>query len=184
MANTQNFSSNTGISAVPEVPQDRYPEIYVDNLKIRNGIKILQGLLDTYTGALGEDPAYWDQQPNPAAWNRIQNLTRTYAKASEAIAAGALVNFWNNSGTLGVRNANATLAGKPCHAFATTAVASGSYGEFIQQGTCFLIGSLTVGATYYLSNTNGLATNAPGVILQRIGYAIGPSTLVFRPDLI
>ena len=181
---TQGFSTNTGISAIPEISQDKYPEIYIDNLKLRNGIKILQGIIDTYTGALGEDPAYWDQQTNPANWNRLQNLTRTYAKASENIAAGAVVNFYNNAGVLGVRNANATAAGKPAHAWSTTAVNSGSYGEFCQQGTCFLIGGLTIGTTYYLSNTNGLIANGPGTISQKIGYAIGSSTLVFRPDLV
>lgn len=184
MTAPQGFSTNTGISAIPDIPQDKYPDIYIDNLKLRNGIKILQGVLDTYTGALGEEPAYWGQQTNPAAWNRIQNLTRTYGVATENIAAGALVNFYNNAGVLGVRNANATAAGKPAHAWSTTAVTAGNPGEFIQQGTCFLIGSLTIGSTYYLSNTNGLISSGSGTITQRIGYAIGTNTLVFRPDLI
>lgn len=180
----QGFSTNTGITALPEIPQDKYPEIYIDNLKLRNGIKILQGIIDTYCGALGEDPAYWGQQSNPANWNRLQNLTRTYALASENIAAGAVVNFYNNAGVLGVRNANATAAGKPAHAWSTTAITTGNYGEFIQQGACFLIGGLTIGTTYYLSNTNGLISNGAGTISQKVGYAIGPSTLIFRPDLV
>jgi hypothetical protein len=180
----QGFSTNTGITAIPEFEQSKYPDLYLDSLKVRNGIKILQGVLDTYTGALGEEAAYWGQQTNPANWNRLQNLTRTYGQATEAIAAGALVNFYNNAGVLGVRNANATAVGKPAHAYATTAVASSSYGEFIQQGTCFLIGSLTIGTTYYLSNTNGLISAGAGTVSQKIGYAIGTSTLVFRPDLV
>ena len=181
---TPGFSTNTGISAIPEIPQDKYPEIYIDNLKLRNGIKILQGIIDTYTGALGEDPTYWNQQTNPANWVRLQNLTRTYALASENITAGAAINFWNNAGVLNVRNANASAAGKPCHGWCTTSVLSGAYGEFCQQGACFLIGSLTPGTTYYLSNTAGLISNAPGTISQKIGYAIGSSTLIFRPDLV
>jgi hypothetical protein len=180
----QSFSTNTGISATPEIDQSKYPDIWNDNLRLRNGIKLLQGVLDQYTGVLGEDPAYWSQQTNPANWNRLQNLTRTYALASENIAAGATVNFWNNAGVLNVRNANNTAAGKHCHAFCTTAVLTGSYGEFIQQGTCFLIGGLTPGVTYYQSNTNGLIAAGAGTVVQRIGYAIGANTLVFRPDLI
>ena len=180
----QGFSSNTGISAIPDIDQTKNPDVYVDNLRLRNGIKILQGIIDSYTGALGEDPNYWGQQSNPANWNRLQNLTRTYAVATEAISAGAAINFWNNAGVLGVRNANASAAGKPCHGWSTTSVASGAPGEFVQQGTCFLIGGLTIGATYYLSNTNGLISTGPGTISQKIGYAIGANTLVFRPDLV
>jgi hypothetical protein len=180
----QGFSTNTGISATPEIDQTKDPEIYIDNLKLRNGIKILQAVLDTYTGALGEEPAAWSQQTNPANWNRLQNLTRTYALASENIAAGAIVNFWNNAGVLGVRNANATAAGKPAHAWATSAILAGAYGEFIQQGTCFLITGLTPGTTYYLSNTAGLIAAGAGTVAQKIGYALGAQTLVFRPDLI
>ena len=181
---TQGFSTNIGISALPEIPQSQYPEIYLDNLKLRNGIKILQGVLDTYCGVLGEDPSYWGQQTNPANWMKLQNLTRIYALASEAIVAGAMVNFWNNTGVLNVRNANATAAGKPTHAWCTTTIAGGAYGEFITEGACFIIGGLTIGATYYLSNTNGLISNAPGTVSQKIGYAIGSSTLIFRPDLV
>jgi len=180
----QAFSTNLGIAALPAINQTDYPDIYWDNLKLRAGIQILQGVVDTYCGTLGEDPNYWNQQSNPANWNRLQNLTRTYAQATEAISAGSIVNFWNNGGTLGVRNANASAAGKPAHAWCTTTVASGAYGEFIQQGACFLIGGLTIGATYYLSNTNGLVSNGAGTIAQKIGYAIGTSTLIFRPDLV
>ena len=180
----QGFSSNTGISAIPDIDQTKYPDVYIDNLRLRNGIKILQGIIDTYTGALGEDPNYWGQQSNPANWNRLQNLTRTYALVSENIAAGAAVNFWNNAGVLNVRNANASAAGKPCHGWCTKTVTAGNYGEFIQQGTCFLVGGLTIGATYYLSNTAGLISPGPGTVSQKIGYAIGANTLVFRPDLV
>jgi hypothetical protein len=180
----QGFSTNTGISATPEIDQTQYPEIYIDNLKLRNGIKILQGVLDTYTGALGEETQYWNQQTNPANWVRLQNLTRVYAQATEVIAAGAIVNFYNNAGSLGVRNANATAAGKPAHGISSTALTASAYGEFILEGAIFAIGGLTIGTTYYLSNTNGLIAAGAGTIVQRIGYAIGTNTLIFRPDLV
>lgn len=180
----QGFSTNLGISAIPEIDQSKYPDVYIDNLKLRNGIKLLQGVLDTYTGALGEETAYWGQQTNPASWNRLQNLTRTYCVASENISAGAMINFWNDAGVLKARNANATAAGKPAHGWCTTTITTGAAGEFCQQGTSFLISGLTIGATYYLSNTDGLIANAPGTIVQRIGYALGATTLVIRPDLV
>jgi hypothetical protein len=37
--------------------------------------------------------------------------------ASETLAAGDLVNFWNNAGTLNVRKADATAEGKEVHGF-------------------------------------------------------------------
>jgi hypothetical protein len=180
----QGFSTNTGISAIPEFSQAQYPELYIDSLRLRTGIKILQSVIDTYSGALGEEQAFWGQQTNPANWHRMQNLNRTYGLASENISAGEVVNFWNNAGVLNVRKANASAAGKPCHAWCTTTITAGSYGEFITMGTCFLIGGLTIGSTYYLSNTGGLLSAGAGTVAQKVGYAIGTSTLVFRPDLI
>lgn len=179
----QYFSTNTGITAIPEFSQSDYPQIYVDSIRIRNGIKILQAVLDNYTGALGEDPAYWSQV-EAGSWDRIARLTRIYAKATENIAAGAVVNFHDNGGTLGVRNANGSVAGKSAHAWSGGAVTSGAYGEFFREGVCYLIGSLTIGTTYYLSGTNGLISNVPGTIPQRVGYAIGTNTLVFKPTLV
>lgn len=181
---TGSYSTNLGVSATPEIPQDKYPEIYIDNLKLRNALKTLQSVMDIYTGALGEDPAFWANQSNPTSWYRIQNLTRIYALASETIVAGAIVNFWSNAGVLNVRNANASAAGKPAHAFCSTAITAGSYGEFIREGACFLIGSLTPGTTYYLSNTAGLIAAGAGTIPQKIGFALNSSTLIFRPDLV
>lgn len=179
----QALSTQLGVASTPEFSQSDYPSIYVDALRIRQALKNLQSILDTYTGALGEEPVYWNQVA-PASWNRIANLNRTYAQATETIASGATVNFYNNAGTLGVRNANATAAGKPVHAWATGAVASGAYGEFIVQGVCHLITGLTIGTTYYASNTAGLISATPGTISQKVGYALGTSTFMFRPDLV
>lgn len=180
---TQQFSTNTGIAATPEFSQSQFPGIYLDSLRLRQGIKILQSVLDTYTGALGEEPTYWNQV-GATSWNRLANLTRTYAQATEYIVAGAMVNFYSNAGVLAVRNANASAAGRQCHAFSNGIVNVGAYGEFIQQGICYLVGGLTPGITYYLSNTDGLIANAAGTISQKIGYAMGPNILVFRPDLV
>lgn len=183
MASTPGFSTNTGISAVPEIDQGKDPELYQDALKIRNGIKILQGVIDTYNGINGEDSGNWPTV-NPTAWVRTQNLNRVYAIASEAITQGAIVNLYNNSGVLTARNANATSAGKDGMAFANVSVASGAYGEYILQGMCYYIGGLTIGATYFLSNTNGLMASASGTVTQRLGKALGASAFYFNPQLV
>lgn len=178
----QNFSTRLGIAQFPEIDQAKYPTIFADALRVRQALTILQGALDTYTGATGADPANWSQL-DPMSWDRLANLTRTYVQATEAIAAGATVNFYNNSGTIAARNANAA-AGKPAHAYANAAVVSGAWGEFIRQGACKIISGLTVGATYYQSNTNGLITPTAPAIKQVVGYAMSPTTLVFQPTII
>lgn len=177
------YSTNLNLSAAPQFDQSDSPEIYVDAQKVRNAMKVLQAALDLYTGALGEPQTNWPTV-SPAAWNRLARLTRTYGQATEAIAVGAAVNFYNNAGALGVRNASASAAGKQCHAYASAAVASGAYGEFIQQGACLLLTGLTIGATYYLSNTAGAFSTTTGVISQKVGYALNSTTLIFRPDLV
>lgn len=182
MASKQGYSTNTGLSAAPEVDATKYPDIYTDNLKIRNAIKILQGAIDTYNGIGSSDPAVWPSIG--VSQYRLQNLTKVYAVAAEDISAGQLVNVYPISGEARVRRAIATTAGFHAHAFATKSVIAGAFGEFVLEGVCQLIGGLTIGTTYYLSNTYGLVAAGSGTILQRVGYATGPSTLIFRPDLV
>jgi hypothetical protein len=45
--------------------------------------------------------------------------------ASEAIAAGSLVDVYNNAGTLNVRKADATASGKEANGFCNAAIAQG-----------------------------------------------------------
>lgn len=182
MASQEQYSTNLGISSLPEFSQKDFPELYVDALKLRGALRTLQGALDRYTGVLPIDQQYWSTQGVNSV--RLQNLSPVYAIAGEDIVAGAIVSFYDVSGVLTAQNANATAAGKPARAFASGIVATGSYGQFILCGINPYIGGLTNGATYYLSNTNGLIAPAAGTILQRIGFAVGTSKLYFNPDLV
>lgn len=182
MASKQSFSTNTGISAAPEFSSTEYPELYVDALKIRGGIQVLQQALDQYTGVVGISQALWSTAA--ATQNRLSGLTRQYAVAGVNISQGQTVYFYSVSGVLTAGLANATSTGKPARAYCNGTVSAGAYGEFILEGICPYIGSLTLGATYYQSNTDGLIAPASGTILQRIGFSLGSSTLYFRPDLV
>lgn len=179
----QKYSTNLGLAPFPELNQAKYPDIFIDSTRVRQAFAVLQGAIDLYTGAKGPDPTYWSEL-DPMGYDRLNNLTRMYIQATENIAAGATVNFYNNSGTIAARNANATAAGKQCHAFSTGAVTSGSWGEFIRLGGCRLITGLTPGATYYQSNTDGLISPTSGTIVQRIGFAISATEIIFQPALI
>jgi hypothetical protein len=179
----QKFSTNLGLAPFPEIDQAKYPSIFTDSIRTRQALAILQSAMDYFTGAIGPEAGNWNQL-DPIAYDRLNNLTRMYIQATENIAAGATVNFYNNSGTIAARNANATAAGKQAHAYSTGAVTAGSWGEFIRMGACKLISGLTPGATYYQSNTNGLISPTAGTIVQRVGFALSPTELIFQPALV
>lgn len=178
----QQFSTNLGLSALPEIDQNKYQDLYVEILRLRGALRVLQSSLDTYTGILGEDSAFWSVQ-NPDSWIRLQGLSRVYLQATEAISAGAIVNFYDSGTALVARNANASAAGKPARAYSTGNVAINGWGEFILCGAVS-IGGLTRGATYYLSNTNGLISGTAGTVSQVVGYALSTTRLFFNPVMI
>lgn len=107
----------------------------------------------------------------------------TSAVASEALAAGDFVNFWDNAGTLNVRKADATGGNaKRADGFVKAGVSSSAtatvyYGNINDQ-----VSGLTKGAIYYLSGTpGGVTTTAPsstGNIVQRVGKALSATSLL------
>lgn len=107
----------------------------------------------------------------------------TTAVASEALAAGDFVNFWNNAGTLNVRKADASGGNaKKADGFVKSAVSSSAtatvyYGNINDQ-----VSGLTVGSIYYLSATpGGITTTAPSTsahIVQRVGKAVSATQIL------
>jgi len=179
---TQDFSTNVGVGPTPEFSQIEFPAIYNDSLRIRTGLKIIQGALDSYTGIIGDATSYWSQQKTVADWHRIHNHTRTYCMALEDIPIGNFVNFVSSGGRTKARKSNGAL-GYKARGWCTADVAAGEYGQFILEGTCFLIGGLTTDTTYYLSNTPGYISPGPGTTSQKIGFALDTNVLIVRPDL-
>lgn len=103
------------------------------------------------------------------------------ATASEAISAGALVNFYNNAGTINVRNADSTNASKPAHGFVLASVLSSGTATVYnlgQQNTAAT--GLTVGSVYFLSTVGALTATPPstsGNLVQEVGVAITTTQL-------
>lgn len=174
------YSTNLGLSIIPEADESANPALYLESMKLRGAISILQGALDNLTGAIGEDPSAW-ASVTADAWMRLQNLSRVYVKATEAIALGAVVNFYNNGGTLAARNANAATP-QYARAYSTGAVAANAVGEFQCMGAVTITG-LTPGQTYYLSNTPGIISSAVGTNTQVVGYALTSTKLMFLPTI-
>lgn len=110
--------------------------------------------------------------------------SRTFT-ASEALAAGDLVNIWNSSGPK-VRKADGAAAGKEAHGFVLASVSNGASATvYPEENVISGLSSLTPGARMFLSTTAGQATaTAPstsGQVVQDIGVALSTTEILFRP---
>jgi hypothetical protein len=106
--------------------------------------------------------------------------------ASELLAAGALVNVWNNAGTANVRNADASAAGKEAHGFVLSGYAA------LATATVYFPGDedtqlagMTPGLQFLSDVTPGgvlaAAPTASGHVVQRVGVAVSATELIFSP---
>lgn len=102
--------------------------------------------------------------------------------ASEALAAGDLVNIWSSAGGK-ARKADASVAGKEAHGFVQAAVANGAPATVYFEGTNVNVTGQTPGPVF-LSTTAGLATttapSAPGNVVQRVGFAVSATAFNFQ----
>lgn len=107
------------------------------------------------------------------------------AVASEALSAGNLVSFWDNSGTLNVRKADATSSGKEADGFVLAAVSNGDTASVYEAGVNTAVTGLSLGAFYFLGTTAGAVTttapSAAGNVVQGIGKATATGELIFAP---
>lgn len=110
----------------------------------------------------------------------------TTVVTSENLAAGNLVNLYDNAGTPTARKADATAEGKEVIGFVLSGTTSPASALVYMEGKITGLSGLTPGARYYLNTTAGtLTTTAPstaGNIIQFVGIAINSTTLSFEPD--
>ena len=105
--------------------------------------------------------------------------------ASEALAAGDLVNIWNNSGTANVRKADASTAGKEAHGFVLAAVASGQPATVYFEGTNTQMTGLTPGRQYLSTTPGKTSATAPtgsGQVVQAVGFAVSATAMNFQSN--
>lgn len=100
---------------------------------------------------------------------------------SEALAAGDFINYWNDTGTVKARKADATTAGKEANAFVLSAYTTGQSAVAYNDGFNTGPTSLTPGAVYYLSTSAGGVTATPpsttGNVVQSLGIATSATEL-------
>jgi len=105
---------------------------------------------------------------------------------SENLAAGNLVNVWNDGGTLKARKADATAEGKEANGFVLAGVTSPTAALVYFDGIITGLSSLTPGARYYLDTTAGgivsTALTGSGNVDQFVGVAVSDTELSFEPD--
>ena len=103
--------------------------------------------------------------------------------ASEDLAAGDLVNVWDDSGTTKVRKADATTAGKEADGFVLASVTSGNNATVYFDAVNNASTGLTSASAVYLSATAGLTTatapSASGNVVQRVGRALSTTEFTF-----
>lgn len=105
---------------------------------------------------------------------------------SEALAAGDMVNVWNDVGVTKVRLASALAKGKDAsgwvgQAYAVGATATVNFGAVNTSGSGLTSGPL------WLSTTPGKAQSvAPagaGLVVQRVGFAFSSTEFMFQPQI-
>lgn len=103
--------------------------------------------------------------------------------SSENLAAGDLVNLWNDGGVAKARKADATTTGKQADGFVLSAVTSPANATVYHDGTNTQVTALTPGKQW-LSTTPGKSTNtrpaASGNIQQPVGFATTATSLTFN----
>ena len=103
--------------------------------------------------------------------------------ASEALAAGDLVNIWNNGGTANVRKADANSSGKEAQGFVLSAVAALASATVYFEGTNNQCTGLAPGLQFLSITTAGktqaTAPTGTGKVVQRVGFATSATAMNF-----
>jgi hypothetical protein len=106
------------------------------------------------------------------------------APTSEAIASGDFVNIWDDSGTIKIRKADATAAGKEVDGYVKEATDSGDTATMYFEGENNALSGLTPSSSYFLSTTPGAvsatAPSATGNVVQRVGKALSATAIEFN----
>lgn len=109
--------------------------------------------------------------------------------SSESLAAGDLVNIWNNAGTANVRKADGSTAGKEAQGFVLASVTSPALATVYFTGSNTQMTGLTPGRQFLSVTTPGktqaAAPTAAGQVSQIVGFATSATEMNYQPrDLI
>lgn len=104
--------------------------------------------------------------------------------AGEDLAAGDLVNIYNDGGTGKARKANAADASKEAVGYVINAFSTGATATVFLDGTNTAVAGLTPGLVFLSGSVAGGVTNTPpstsGYLVQRVGFAKSATELLFE----
>ncbi len=107
--------------------------------------------------------------------------------SSDNLAAGDLVNVWNNGGVFTSRKADGSTAGKEAHGFVIAATTSPAVAVVYLSGINTHASGLTAGNVFLSDANAGLASNTAGTgaghVAQRVGVALSATSYQFQPEL-
>lgn len=110
----------------------------------------------------------------------------TSITTSEALSAGDYVNVWNSAGSVRVRKADATVAGKEAHGFVLSAAGASTLATVYFSGTNTAV-SAQVPGVVFLSTIAGtgtaIAPSDSGQVVQRLGVATSATAVNFEYQL-
>lgn len=102
---------------------------------------------------------------------------------SETLAAGDLVNIWNNGGTANVRKADATTSGKEAMGFVLSAFTHPTTATVYFEGSNTAVSGRTPGVQFLSTTAGSTTTTAPsssGNVVQRVGVATSATNINFQ----
>lgn len=110
--------------------------------------------------------------------------------ASEALAAGDLVNVYDNAGSANCRKADASAAAgaKRAHGFVLASVISSGTATVYFGDPNTAVTGLTSGTQFLSASTPGKSVSVgsiptgSGQLVQQVGVAVGATVLVFAPN--
>jgi hypothetical protein len=104
---------------------------------------------------------------------------------SESLAAGDLVNIWNNASAANVRKADATTAGKEAHGFVLAAFIHPTTATVYFESNNTSKSGLTPGKQFLSTTAGGCSATAPsgsGNVVQVVGFATSATSMNFQSE--
>ena len=175
---------NLNLTKTPIVPNEEYEALFT---QIWNALRALQlAIGDTSGLAYSTDPTYFhEQQPNFAQSIQVHNLLLIRVTANVNIAAGQIVNLFDNGAVLAARLAVASGISTRAHGWAMETITAGNPIMIaLDRGYKAVVGA-TRGVTYYLSDITpgGISAAVPvgsGKIIQEVGLGLSATYLFVR----
>ncbi len=152
-------------------------------LTIESGDQVQELAINTSAGAADADKIIRTDAGGQIDPTFLPNQEVTTLVSGENLAAGDIVNVYDDGGTPKVRKADATTTGKEAWGFVKTGVTAPASATVFFEGVVTGLTGLTAGKVW-LSTTAGQVTQTPvaatGNINQKVGVAISATEVVFE----